>query len=205
MLYPIAEWNLIRLISLSLVLSERRSNLRLLRLCHGGRARIGAVFPFKLASPRNSSFLRDFFDCLYRATGRIGNLRPLWRPPRTQSDTRRFIADHERADVDQFCCRATPKSVLGHVSALRFALRSRHRPRRRMGWSSAVSSRECAGLRRAWFGMCPRSSARIGFIAANGISFRSRGVARKRQFQRWGWRVPFVMSAVLVLVGFMCD
>jgi MFS family permease len=54
---------------------------------------------------------------------------------------------------------------------------------------------------RARFGMFPQLGAPVGFIAANGL-FLLLGLAlTPEQFQAWGWRLPFLGSAVLVAVG----
>jgi metabolite-proton symporter len=54
---------------------------------------------------------------------------------------------------------------------------------------------------RARFGMFPQLGAPVGFIASNGL-FLLLGVALTReQFQAWGWRLPFLASALLVGVG----
>lgn len=54
---------------------------------------------------------------------------------------------------------------------------------------------------RARFGMFPQLGAPVGFIAANGF-FLLLGLAlTPEQFQSWGWRVPFLASAVLVAIG----
>jgi metabolite-proton symporter len=54
---------------------------------------------------------------------------------------------------------------------------------------------------RAWYGMFPQLGAPIGFFLS-GIVFLalSEGLTDE-QFFRFGWRVPFLASAVLVLVG----
>ena len=57
-----------------------------------------------------------------------------------------------------------------------------------------------AGMR-GRFGMVPQLGAPIGFIAANGL-FLLLGLAMTpAQFAAWGWRVPFVLSMVLVGLG----
>jgi MFS family permease len=54
---------------------------------------------------------------------------------------------------------------------------------------------------RGRFGMVPQMGAPIGFIAANGM-FLLLGVAISGdQFMAWGWRVPFLLSFVLVALG----
>jgi MFS family permease len=53
----------------------------------------------------------------------------------------------------------------------------------------------------ARFGSAPQFGAPIGFLAANGL-FLLLGIGLSEQdFAAWGWRIPFVLSAVLVALG----
>ena len=54
---------------------------------------------------------------------------------------------------------------------------------------------------RARFGMFPQLGAPVGFIAANGLFLILGMVLSDEQFLAWGWRLPFLASAVLVLIG----
>lgn len=54
---------------------------------------------------------------------------------------------------------------------------------------------------RARFGMFPQLGAPAGFIAANGLFLALGALLTPAQFQDWGWRVPFALSALLVGVG----
>ncbi|MDO7842635.1 MFS transporter [Sphingomonas immobilis] len=51
------------------------------------------------------------------------------------------------------------------------------------------------------YGMFPPLGAPVGFIAANGFFLVLGAVLDDRQFADWGWRLPFLTSAVLVLIG----
>ena len=54
---------------------------------------------------------------------------------------------------------------------------------------------------RARFGMFPQLGAPVGFVAANGL-FLLLGVGlTPAQFEAWGWRIPFLLSVILVGVG----
>jgi MFS family permease len=53
----------------------------------------------------------------------------------------------------------------------------------------------------ARFGMVPQLGAPLGFIAANGIFLLLGLVLMPEQFLAWGWRLPFLASALLVVVG----
>jgi len=52
-----------------------------------------------------------------------------------------------------------------------------------------------------WFGMFPQLGAPIGFLFSSGVFLLLGNVMSDAQFLQWGWRVPFIASSVLVLVG----
>jgi metabolite-proton symporter len=52
-----------------------------------------------------------------------------------------------------------------------------------------------------WYGMFPQLGAPVGFICSSGVFLILGHYLTDAQFMAWGWRVPFVASAVLVLVG----
>lgn len=53
----------------------------------------------------------------------------------------------------------------------------------------------------ARFGMFPQLGAPVGFFAANGLFLVISTVLSDAQFAAWGWRIPFLLSAVLVGLG----
>ncbi len=53
----------------------------------------------------------------------------------------------------------------------------------------------------ARFGMFPQLGAPVGFIAANGLFLLLGWLLTDEQFLEWGWRIPFLLSAVLVILG----
>jgi metabolite-proton symporter len=55
--------------------------------------------------------------------------------------------------------------------------------------------------KRAWYGMFPQLGAPIGFFMSGSVFLLLSRSLDERQFVDWGWRVPFLASAVLVLVG----
>ena len=70
-------------------------------------------------------------------------------------------------------------------------------------WSGAalLATENAPAGRRAIYGTFPQLGAPIGFIIANGVFLLlSLGLAPEA-FLAWGWRVPFLASAVLVIVG----
>jgi MFS family permease len=54
---------------------------------------------------------------------------------------------------------------------------------------------------RARFGIAPQLGAPVGFILANGFFLLLGVVLTPAQFEAWGWRLPFLASALLVAVG----
>ncbi|MBI1683867.1 MFS transporter [Caulobacter hibisci] len=54
---------------------------------------------------------------------------------------------------------------------------------------------------KARFGMFPQLGAPVGFIAANGLFLILGLLLSPEQFEAWGWRLPFLASAVLVGLG----
>jgi MFS family permease len=54
---------------------------------------------------------------------------------------------------------------------------------------------------RGRFGTAPQMGAPVGFIAANGLFLILGTMLTPEQFVAWGWRIPFILSAVLVALG----
>ncbi len=70
-------------------------------------------------------------------------------------------------------------------------------------WGGAVllATENAPPGKRAWYGMFPQLGAPIGFILSNGIFLALSRFLSDDQFFRFGWRIPFVASALLVWVG----
>ncbi len=69
------------------------------------------------------------------------------------------------------------------------------------GGAALLATENAPKGRRAWFGMFPQMGPSIGFLAANGLFLCLAMLLSEEQFRAWGWRIPFVLSAVLVIVG----
>lgn len=55
--------------------------------------------------------------------------------------------------------------------------------------------------RRSWYGMFPQLGPSVGFLLAT-LTFLGLSLGlSEAQFEQWGWRVPFLVSAALVVVG----
>src|SRR5438270_2706097 len=55
--------------------------------------------------------------------------------------------------------------------------------------------------KRAWYGMFPQLGAPIGFLFSGGVFLVLSASLTDEQFFNFGWRLPFLASAVLVLLG----
>jgi len=55
--------------------------------------------------------------------------------------------------------------------------------------------------KRAWYGMFPQLGAPIGFFLSGGIFLLLSRLLTDQQFFHFGWRLPFLASAVLVFLG----
>ncbi len=70
-------------------------------------------------------------------------------------------------------------------------------------WSGAVllATENTPEGKRAWYGMFPQLGAPIGFILATGSFLLLGALMSEADFMQWGWRIPFIASALLVIVG----
>lgn len=70
-------------------------------------------------------------------------------------------------------------------------------------WSGAalLATENAPANKRAVWGTFPQLGAPIGFILANGLFLLLSYQLDADQFDAWGWRVPFLASAVMVIIG----
>ena len=70
-------------------------------------------------------------------------------------------------------------------------------------WGGAVllATENAPPHRRAWYGMFPQLGAPIGFTCSTGIFLLLTAQLSEADFLAWGWRIPFLASALLVFVG----
>ncbi|GAJ26686.1 transmembrane transport protein [Liquorilactobacillus sucicola DSM 21376 = JCM 15457] len=71
-------------------------------------------------------------------------------------------------------------------------------------WSGAalVATENAPANKRALYGAFPELGAPLGFFLSNGLFFLLESFLTPAQMLSFGWRVPFLASSVLVLVGF---
>ena len=70
-------------------------------------------------------------------------------------------------------------------------------------WSGAalLATENAPAGKRAIYGTFPQLGAPIGFILANGVFLVLATTMSDEAFVSWGWRVPFLASAILVIIG----
>jgi metabolite-proton symporter len=70
-------------------------------------------------------------------------------------------------------------------------------------WGGAVllATENAPPGKRAWYGMFPQLGAPIGFFLSGSVFLLLTQTLTEEQFFAWGWRVPFLSSAILVAVG----
>jgi metabolite-proton symporter len=70
-------------------------------------------------------------------------------------------------------------------------------------WSGAalLATENAPANKRAIYGTFPQLGAPIGFIIANVIFLVFSYALSAEAFMAWGWRVPFLLSAVMVIIG----
>lgn len=70
-------------------------------------------------------------------------------------------------------------------------------------WGGAIllATENAPPGKRAWYGMFPQLGAPLGFVLAGGSFLLLAHFLTDEEFLSWGWRIPFIASAVLVLIG----
>ena len=71
-------------------------------------------------------------------------------------------------------------------------------------WGGAVlmAVEHAPRKRRGAFGAAPQIGVPLGLLLASGVMALMTLIAPGDQFLQWGWRVPFLLSVVLILVGY---
>ena len=69
------------------------------------------------------------------------------------------------------------------------------------GGAALLATENAPAHKRALYGSFPQLGAPIGFFFANGTFLLLSWLLTDEQFMSWGWRVPFSLSAVLVVIG----
>jgi len=70
-------------------------------------------------------------------------------------------------------------------------------------WGGAVlmAAEHGDAKRRGYWASWPQAGVPLGLLLSAGILALMAGIQTPADFERWGWRVPFLLSAILVIVG----
>ena len=70
-------------------------------------------------------------------------------------------------------------------------------------WGGAVllATENAPPGKRAWYGCFPQLGAPLGFLCSTGVFLLMSSQLSEAQLLGWGWRTPFLASAVLVILG----
>jgi metabolite-proton symporter len=69
------------------------------------------------------------------------------------------------------------------------------------GGAALLAAEYAPAGKRGWFGMFPQLGPPVGFLLATGGFLLLSHFLDDAQFRAWGWRIPFLASAALVIVG----
>src|SRR5690606_38155385 len=71
-------------------------------------------------------------------------------------------------------------------------------------WGGAVlmAVEHAPKTKRGIFGASPQIGVPLGLLLASGVMAVMTAIAPGEQFVAWGWRIPFLLSVVLILVGY---
>ncbi len=69
------------------------------------------------------------------------------------------------------------------------------------GGAALLAAEYAPDGKRGWYGMFPQLGPSIGFLLAVGSFLFLTGYLDDASFRSWGWRIPFLASSLLVIVG----
>lgn len=182
---------------------HRHRVLRFLRLCHCRRPgdRSG-ILPADIRHRADAQRLPHLRHRLPRPSAGLGAVRPLRRPHRAQVDPGRLAAAD--GGIHYLIGVLPGYDSIGYWAPLLLCV-LRFGQGLGLGgeWGGAalLATENAPAGKRAWFGMFPQLGPSIGFLAANGLFLALAMLLSEEQFREWGWRIPFLLSAALVVVG----
>ena len=69
------------------------------------------------------------------------------------------------------------------------------------GGAALLATENAPTGKRGWYGMFPQLGPPVGFVCATGSFLLLAHYLTDAEFKDWGWRLPFIASALLVVVG----
>ncbi|OPX13346.1 MFS transporter [Mycobacterium sp. AT1] len=70
------------------------------------------------------------------------------------------------------------------------------------GGAALMSVEHAPAARRGYYGSAPQLGTPLGLLLATGVFLAVSTMTTHEQFRSWGWRIPFLLSAVLIVIGF---
>ncbi len=69
------------------------------------------------------------------------------------------------------------------------------------GGAALLATENAPAGKRGWYGMFPQLGPPVGFLLATGSFLLLAHFLNEQEFKAWGWRLPFLASSVLVIIG----
>ncbi len=69
------------------------------------------------------------------------------------------------------------------------------------GGAALLATENAPAGKRGWYGMFPQLGPPVGFLLATGSFLMLAHFLTEQVFRDWGWRLPFLASSVLVVIG----
>jgi metabolite-proton symporter len=69
------------------------------------------------------------------------------------------------------------------------------------GGAALLATENAPVGKRGWYGMFPQLGPPVGFLLATGSFLLLANWLTEQEFKDWGWRLPFLASSVLVVIG----
>ena len=69
------------------------------------------------------------------------------------------------------------------------------------GGAALLATENAPTGKRGWYGMFPQLGPPVGFLLATGSFLLLAHFLSEQEFKDWGWRIPFLASSVLVMIG----
>jgi metabolite-proton symporter len=69
------------------------------------------------------------------------------------------------------------------------------------GGATLLATENAPVGKRGWYGMFPQLGPPVGFLCATGSFLLLAHFLSEQEFKDWGWRIPFLGSSILVMIG----
>ena len=69
------------------------------------------------------------------------------------------------------------------------------------GGAALLATENAKAGKRGWYGMFPQLGPPVGFLCATGSFLLLAHLLTEEEFRDWGWRLPFLASLALVMIG----